>query len=116
MEKKGMTKKQFMTQCVPCIFNILMGIFWLTFGIPTGQKERSTSELVQMILWSVIIVFCTMAMVVLYRQWKRNPIVDEELDRQIVKNAKDGAMGAGIFLGLLVACTLLALSLVWLLK
>jgi len=108
MDKNGITKKQFILQTASSYINLLLGVFWLVEGI---QEQKPAK-------WIIGIVFIAITFgifISLFIQWRRNPVVDEERDKQLTRNFKDQMIGMGIVYGVITFGFLLAFGLVWLL-
>ena len=109
MENKGITKRQFWIQMSSAGFNVLLGIYWIVWGIVTKKTY----------MWIFGIVFLVMAaalVISLVIQLKRHRIEDPELDEEVTHNVKEGLKGSGIVIGLLIVFFLLAFGLAALLK
>lgn len=105
MENKGITKKQFRIQSFSSYFNLVLGLIWIWIGIDSNQPF-------EWILGIVFILLSAGSILSLYLQWKRHPVVDEELDRQATQNFKEGMKGMAITIGIIIIGFLLAFGLV----
>ena len=63
----------------------------------------------------VLIAICLGLFLTLFIQWRRHPVVDEELDRKLMRNFKEGMKGGAIVFGIIVLGFLLAIGLALLL-
>ena len=109
MEQKGLTKKQFWVQMTPNFFYAGLAAMWLSDGI-----ERHKIGLVVAGIAYLLLVIAMVVSLIVRR--KRYPIEDEEADRQATKAMKDGAVGMGVFMGLITVGFLLAFGLASMLK
>ena len=105
MENKGLTKKQFRIQSFSLYFNLALGLLWLWIGIEGHHPF-------QWILGIVFLLLAAWGILSLYLQWKRHPVVDEELDRQVTHDFKESLKGMAITIGIIVIGFLLAFGLV----
>ena len=105
MENKGITKKQFRIQSISSYFNLVLGLIWIWIGIEGNHPF-------QWILGIVFILLSAGSILSLYLQWKRHPVVDEELDRQATQNFKESLKGMAITIGIIIIGFLLAFGLV----
>ncbi|MBQ9477863.1 MAG: hypothetical protein IJU63_08790 [Bacteroidales bacterium] len=108
MDKKGLTKKQFILQTASSYITLLMGVFYLV----TGLQEKKPGMWIPGI---VLIAICLGLFLTLFIQWRRHPVVDEELDRKLMRNFKEGMKGSAIVFGIIVLGFLLAIGLALLL-
>jgi len=108
MAKKGLTKKQFLYQTASCYTNLAMGVLWLVMGI----REHKPFE---WIMGAVFMAIAVTLFLIMFIQWKRNPVVDEELDRKLTQDAKEQMKNAGIMFAVIAGGFLLAFGLVFLL-
>lgn len=109
MDNKGITKRQFWIQISAAGFNVLLGIYWIVWGIVEKHAY----------MWIFGIVFLVMAaaqVLSLVIQLKRHRIEDPKLDEEVTHNFKEALKGAGVVIGLLVFFFLLAFGLAALLK
>lgn len=105
MEQKGITKKQFILQTASTYINLLLGVYWIVTGI---QEHRPFTW-----ISGIVFIGLSLALIIsMYIQWRRHPVVDEELDRQITRDLKENMKGMGIFFGVIAFGFLLAFGLV----
>ena len=109
MDNKGITKRQFWIQMVSAGFNVLLGIYWIVWGITSKESYMWIFGIVFLILASVLVISLVI-------QLKRHRIEDPRLDEEVTRNFKEGMKGAGIVIGLLVFFFLFAFGLVALFK
>ena len=109
MDNKGITKRQFWIQMVSAGFNVLLGLYWIIWGITSKESYMWIFGIVFLILASVLVIS-------LVNQLKRHRIEDPKLDEEVTRNFKEGMKGAGIVIGLLVFFFLFAFGLVALFK
>ena len=77
MDNNGITRKQFWIQLVSAGFNVLMGIYWIVWGISSKKA----------IIWIFGIVFFALAsamVISLVIRLKRHRIEDLKLDEEAV--------------------------------
>lgn len=109
MDNKGITKRQFWLQMVSAGFNVLLGIYWIVWGIASKESYMWIFGIIFLILASALAISLAI-------QLKRHRIVDPKLDEEVTRNFKEGMKGAGIVIGLLVFFFLFAFGLVALFK
>ena len=109
MENKGITKKQLRIQIASMSFNMLMGFFWFIWGL----LEKNTWMWVLGILFILLTAASITSLVV---QRRRYPLEDEEVDKRITRDFKDGLIALGIFFGTIALALLLAFGLIAIFK
>ena len=93
----------------PNFIYLPLAVIWLEDGI---ENHR-----IGLIVTGIVYLLLVLTMVVsLIIKRKRYPIEDEEADRLATKAMKDGAMGMGIFMGIITVGFLLAFGLAVMLK
>lgn len=105
MAKKGMTKRQFWLQSISLIINSLLGVYWIVVGI----LAQETAGIAFLVAGASIVSL-------LYLQYRRNPIVDEELDRKLTRDFKDVWKAMGVVAAVVAVGLILSFLLVWILK
>ena len=104
MDNNGITKKQFWIEMVSSVFNFLMGIYWIVWGIVSRKA----------VVWIFGIIFFALAsalVISLVIRLKHHRIEDPKLDEEATQNFRDGLKGSGIVIGLLVFFFLVAFGL-----
>ena len=109
MENKGITKKQLRIQIASMSFNMLMGFFWFIWGL----LKKNTWMWVLGILFILLTAGSITSLVV---QRRRYPLEDEEVDKRITRDFKDGLVALGIFFGTIALALLLAFGLIAIFK
>jgi len=93
----------------PNFFYLGLAAIWLSDGIERHQ--------IWLVVAGIAYLLLVIAMVIsLIVKRKRHPIEDPEADRQTVGALKDGALGMGIFMGIITVGFLLAFGLATMLK
>ena len=109
MAQKGLTKKQLLIQLAPFILYILLAVFWTIDGFIEKSKFM-------MIAGPLYLAFTVFGIIYLVLQYRRNPVVDDELDAKEMKKFKEGMKGVGIVYGILAAGFIIAFGLAAILK
>ena len=104
MDNKGITKKQLRIQIASASFNLILGLFWLIWGL----REKNTW---MWIIGALFILLTAGFITSLVVQRRHYPMEDEELDKRITRNLKDGLLALGIFFGIIAFVFLLAFGL-----
>ena len=95
MENKGLTKKQFWVRMLPHLFNYILGIFWIIYGV-------RSDIVIYWIIGACFIIFATCIFVSLVLERKRHPIEDAELDKEADESIKSGLLGLGFLAGVVL--------------
>lgn len=109
MAKKGMTKRQFWLQSISLIINSLLGVYWIVVGILAQETFQWIAGIAFLVAGASIVSL-------LYLQYRRNPIVDEELDRKLTRDFKDVWKAMGVVAAVVAVGLILSFLLVWILK
>ena len=109
MDNKGITKKQFWLQMSSAGFNVLLGNYWIVWGIASKKSYMWIFGIIFLILASALVISLVI-------QLKRHRIEDPKLDEEATQNFKDGLKGSGIVIGIIVFFFLFAFGLVALLR
>ena len=109
MDNKGITKRQFWIQMSSAGFNVLLGIYWIVWGIVEKKSY----------MWIFGIVFLARAaalVISLVIRLKRHRVEDPKLDEEVTHSFKEGLKGSGIVIGIIIVFFLLAFGMAALLK
>ena len=109
MDNKGITKRQFWIQMSSAGFNVLLGIYWIVWGIASKKSYMWIFGIIFLLLASGLIISLVI-------QLKRHRIEDPKLDEEATRNFKDGLKGSGIVIGIIIIFFLFAFGLVALFK
>lgn len=109
MDDKGITKKQFWIQMASAGFNVLLGIYWIVWGIVSKESYM-------WIFGIIFLILAAMMAVSLIIRLKHHRVENPRLDEEATQNFKDGLKGSGIVIGIIFIFFLFAFGLVALLK
>ncbi len=109
MDDKGITKRQFWIQMTSAGFNVLLGIYWIVWGIVSKESYM-------WIFGIIFLILAAMMAVSLIIRLKHHRIENPKLDEEATQNLKDGLKGSGIVIGIIFIFFLFAFGLVALLK
>ena len=109
MENKGVTKKQLRIQIASMSCNLILGLNWFIGGL----VEKKTLMWIIGALFLLVVSGCIISFII---QRGRYPIEDEELDKKITRDFKDGIMAIGIIFGIVALVFLFAFGLYALIK
>lgn len=109
MDDKGITKRQFWIQMTSAGFNVLLGIYWIVWGIVSKESYM-------WIFGIIFLILAAMMAVSLIIRLKHHRVENPRLDEEATQNFKDGLKGSGIVIGIIFIFFLFAFGLVALLK
>ena len=109
MDDNGITKRQFWIQMTSAGFNVLLGIYWIVWGILSKESYM-------WIFGIIFLILAAMMAVSLIIRLKHHRVENPRLDEEATQNFKDGLKGSGIVIGIIFIFFLFAFGLVALLK